>query len=337
MARLRGTSWMADVMLPDGRRLRKTFKSKAEAEAFEKSPIPPDAAISTHIGDVFNQAYRMRWARSKNAKDVRCIIDQIIDKCGYNNPCNMLTKAWINKMVHDWLAEGNSEKRINRKLSVLRPCIAYAIEQGAYTLPMPKITNFKEKEGRLRYLTPDEAETLTCNLESDMSCIVDLLLYTGCRVGELFRVKWDDITEDSITFWETKSGKPRTVPLTRPAKQALFFLRSWHPDTEGPCSWTTYDAFHKQFTEGKRLARLGDDVVPHTLRHTCASWMVQRGVSIVVVSKWLGHSDISVTMRYAHLAPKDLQMAAQVLEAAFTEADRHTRANVPSTSATVSV
>ena len=54
--------------------------------------------------------------------------------------------------------------------------------------------------------------------------------------------------------------------------------------------------------------------VPHCLRHTCASRLVQRGVSIPVVQAWLGHKTIQMTMRYAHLAPKNLMDAASVLE-----------------------
>jgi hypothetical protein len=63
--------------------------------------------------------------------------------------------------------------------------------------------------------------------------------------------------------------------------------------------------------------RLGDafkDVVLHTFRHTCASRLVQAGVDIVRVQKWLGHKDIKTTMIYAKLAPGDLDVAANVLE-----------------------
>ena len=54
--------------------------------------------------------------------------------------------------------------------------------------------------------------------------------------------------------------------------------------------------------------------VIHTLRHTCASRLVQRGVGLKVVQQWMGHKTIQVTMRYAHLAPGHLMEAAAVLE-----------------------
>jgi site-specific recombinase XerD len=61
---------------------------------------------------------------------------------------------------------------------------------------------------------------------------------------------------------------------------------------------------------------LGEDnqFVPHALRHTCASRLVQRGVPLKVVQEWLGHKTILTTMRYAHLAQSNLMSAMQVLE-----------------------
>ena len=314
--RQRGNSWVADVKLPCGKRIRKQFDNKHEAEEYEVSPIPEEPARDTSIGTIFKQAYKIRWQHTKNAKDIHMIINQLIAMCGVDTPVDVLDKGYINKLIQRWLDEGNSHKRINRKLAVLRPCIQFAIEDGAYTKAMPSIKSFKEGEGRLRYLTEREAGRLLERFDSDMSCLFEFLLFTGCRVGEAFRVKWSDVHETKVTFWETKSGKPRTIPLVDQAIYALAWIRKAYPDHSGPFDFTTYDAFHKAFQKAREAAGLGDDpqVVPHVLRHTCASWLVQRGVNIVVVSKWLGHSDISVTMRYAHLAPDDLTTAAQVLE-----------------------
>jgi integrase len=61
---------------------------------------------------------------------------------------------------------------------------------------------------------------------------------------------------------------------------------------------------------------LDKDFVPYICRHTCASRLVQRGVPITVVKEWMGHKSITMTMRYAHLAPTNLKVAATALEAA---------------------
>ena len=53
--------------------------------------------------------------------------------------------------------------------------------------------------------------------------------------------------------------------------------------------------------------------VPHMLRHTCATRLAQKGLSMVVIKEWMGHSDIQTASRYTHFAPKDLLNAAQLL------------------------
>ena len=67
----------------------------------------------------------------------------------------------------------------------------------------------------------------------------------------------------------------------------------------------------------KERCHLGSDadVVPHILRHTCASRLVQGGIDIRRVQMWLGHQTLHVTMRYAHLAANDLDACVNVLEA----------------------
>jgi len=63
-----------------------------------------------------------------------------------------------------------------------------------------------------------------------------------------------------------------------------------------------------------------EQFIPHCLRHTCASRLVQRGVPIMVVQEWLGHKTIQMTMRYAHLCPTNLEAAVKVLEPTVTQA-----------------
>ncbi|TDQ28179.1 phage integrase family protein [Phyllobacterium brassicacearum] len=57
-----------------------------------------------------------------------------------------------------------------------------------------------------------------------------------------------------------------------------------------------------------------DQVVPHILRHTCASRLVRGGIDIRRVQMWLGHQTLQMTMRYAHLATNDLDSCVAVLE-----------------------
>ncbi len=69
----------------------------------------------------------------------------------------------------------------------------------------------------------------------------------------------------------------------------------------------------KTFKKYVIKAQINPDLKFHSLRHTFASWLVQRGVSIYEVSKLLGHSDIKVTEIYAHLKPENLRNAVELL------------------------
>ncbi len=103
--------------------------------------------------------------------------------------------------------------------------------------------------------------------------------------------------------------------------QLIFPGRQGKPSTQ--ISQKFREVVNKLFNQGvtDRRAR----VTFHTCRHTCASWMVKQGISLYLVQKVLGHSTIQVTERYAHLAPDQLQFAANAIDRALSE---HRKENI---------
>src|SRR5215217_3080179 len=85
---------------------------------------------------------------------------------------------------------------------------------------------------------------------------------------------------------------------------------------KGPFTKLSQAQFRAIWNDAKAEVGLGadDQVVPHILRHTCASRLVQGGIDIRRVQMWLGHQTLSMTMRYAHLATNDLDACVGVLE-----------------------
>jgi integrase len=139
------------------------------------------------------------------------------------------------------------------------------------------------------------------------------LIDTGARLSEAFRLRWPDTDGASATFWLTKSGRSRTVPLTNRARAALEESRG---EPRGPFAGITgqqYRAVWNQVRAEMGLAA-DRDFVPHILRHTCASRLVKGGIDIRRVQMWLGHQTLTMTMRYAHLATADLSNCVAVLE-----------------------
>lgn len=145
-----------------------------------------------------------------------------------------------------------------------------------------------------------------------------LSMNTGMRRGELFSLKWENVDFErallTIEGAYAKSGKTRHIPLN---SEALQVLKDWRTQTKN------HDlVFHNK--DGKRFdnikkgwaAILGSDIKNfrwHDLRHHFASRLVMAGVDLNTVRELLGHSDMAMTLRYAHLAPEHKANAVEKL------------------------
>jgi integrase len=103
------------------------------------------------------------------------------------------------------------------------------------------------------------------------------------------------------------------VPLTRRVREILSPMARTR---SGPFAGIKQYQLRQVWHEAKSDVGLGGDVelVPHSLRHTCASRLVRGGVDIRRVQMWLGHQTLQMTMRYSHLATHDLDVCVPILE-----------------------
>lgn len=155
--------------------------------------------------------------------------------------------------------------------------------------------------------------------------VVRVAVATGLRLGELryLRWSWVDFETGFITVRRTgdfipKSGSERSIPMVGDALEVLTRLAAQRTDDVDGYAFTgtrggrlNGNHVSRRFKYYVRLAKLPERTRFHSLRHTCASWLVQRGVSLPIVQAILGHSTIRVTQRYAHLAPDVMQAAMQ--------------------------
>lgn len=218
-------------------------------------------------------------------------------------------------LIGELRGRGNSNATVNRKLSALRKLLGKALKMGEIT-SLPEFRRLKERAGRIRFLSYEEEDRLFAALRARSALYADLaafLVDTGARLGEAIGLRWNDVEAGRATFWLTKSGRSRSVPLTRRAQQAILDRAGC---AKGPFAGVRQPQFRKVWHEAKAEAGLGADadVVPHVLRHTCASRLVQGGVDLRRVQIWLGHQTLQMTMRYAHLATRDLDICLPVLE-----------------------
>lgn len=190
--------------------------------------------------------------------------------------------------------------------------------------PFRNVTKPKLPEIPPRYFQKNEFKEIYQLIE-DLNfkelCVV--AVYTGMRQGELINLRWENvnINERSIQVsnseeFTTKSKKNRTVPMNEPVFDILVCRKG-----RASCDYVfcrdakklKRDYVSRKFKRYVRLAGVNDKLTFHSLRHTCASWMVQAGVSLYVVQKILGHSSITVTEKYAHLQKSQLFEAIEKL------------------------
>ena len=211
-----------------------------------------------------------------------------------------------------------SAAAVNRPLAILRHLLRLARDEWDVLDEVPKIRTEKEPQGRLRWLTHEEATNLlaACRKSKNKALpdLAEFSMFTGVRRGEALGLTWDrvDRARGVIRLELTKSGHRREVPLSSNADAVL--ARRWRPEAKGYVFGSrNWNSFRSAWEAALDAAGI-ESFRFHDLRHTFASWLVQRGRTLKEVQEALGHQTISMTMRYSHLAPDHLRAAVAVLD-----------------------
>jgi len=326
MARQRGDKWQADVR-DEGKRYRFTFESRIDAEAWESiakqavtqgKPIPEPQGIhfGKSLSDFLRESAGFLWGGTKSEVKLVRNAEFAVEFFGRNKLLSDITSSDIIDYIEHLKELRNSNATINRKVCSFSKLMKHARKRGHIREPL-EFPHLKETTGRTRFLSDDEEMRILRRLKHlgyyNEANFAQFLLYTGARPGEALRLEWQDVT-NKVTFWETKSGKPRSIPLAEKAQLAIGYARTHKSNKSSRVfHMINYWTFGLAFSKARDYEKLSSDIIPYTLRHTCASRLVQRGIDIRRVKEWLGHSNITITMRYAHLAPDDLNEAASVL------------------------
>jgi integrase len=190
------------------------------------------------------------------------------------------------------------EKRLCDAIDAREARIRHGRENG---------NNWRTERGYELYPSLDEMIFVNC-----LKPMVEVSLHTGVRRGELFKLRWSDIKWDlsspvlTIRGSIAKNGRTRSIPLNA---HAVEVLRAWENGRAGPDGLifpgkngkpfnTLKTAWNKIIIDAKLV-----DFRWHDLRHTFASRLVMAGVDLNTVRDLLGHKDIKMTLRYAHLSP----------------------------------
>jgi integrase len=308
-ARIKGRDLMRQVML-----------------AVETPAAPATVtAKALTLTDSLESCLRLRWSKQKSGTERRYTVRALQRTIGYW-PLHSITYKKLQDHCEYLLGEEveDAPATVNRKMSAIGTALRESAKREEIPAA-PSIPHYAENNIRERYLTRAEESTIHGWLsrqavpDPDYAYMRDLfvvLLDGGFRCTEALEIEAQRFDGCRVTMVHgsgademgtTKNGRGRVVPLTDRARAALARMLASEFHGKVDSDWV-----------GRRwrtcMANVGiEGVTVHTLRHTCASRLIQGKVDIYLVSKWLGHSSLEITKRYAHLAVDSLDVGAAAL------------------------
>lgn len=330
----RGESWVVSV--GSGKdRYRATFDNKKDAEEDElkerlRRKTAPKAAkqgsgasstarVSKTLQDAYDRTYALHWKGEKGERTSIINGNAVLNVLGRSTLVSEVTPDEIMELIETLEDQGNSGSTVNKKLSCLSMMLKTAKEQWPTCLQfVPPIPRRKEGSHRIRWMDTREEEKALAMCEhlglDDLRDYIIVGIDTGFRRSEQMHFATKDYFNGMLHLYapETKGNKNRAIPATKRVHK-IIQRRS---NSARLFAGLTESTLRSQWEALKGHMGMDDDkqFVVHMLRHTCASRMVQRGVPLAVVKEWMGHADISTTMRYAHLAPSSLLQGKEALE-----------------------
>jgi len=348
MAKLRkrvnkaGITWQIDYYDPQGKRVMKCFPKKAEAEAYLGKVVAAKKEGRYH--DVFD-------VKRETQVTFNELVGEYVKNFG-NQRAFQTSKRYLLAVVQEHFGERRLSKityldletyrnrrkatpvmggkprtdaSVNREMALIGHMLGKAVEwemMEASPFKKGKRLMLKENNQRLRFLTESEVAALlkACDDLKTYSPyllpLVETALLTGMRRGELLGLQWEQIRNGFIYLTETKSGKGRQIPINDRLAEVFREVRRGDQlkfdfvfcDPQG----RRFYAVKRSFASACRRAGI-EAFRFHDLRHTFASRLVMRGASLKAVQELLGHADLKMTMRYAHLSHEHLRDSVNLL------------------------
>lgn len=218
---------------------------------------------------------------------------------------------------------------IRRELTTLRAALNFSVQEKRLS-SAPFVLLPAKPEGKDRWLTRREAARLLnaartgrADVRLYLPLFVLMALYTGARKDAILSLRWPqvDLERGRINFTNGTATNKRRAHIPIPARLWTFLRLARQRGTD--LGFVIHD-------KGKRIIDIGDatngsfggachraglsGVTPHTLRHTCGTWLAQAGVDLHKIGGWLGHSDARTTQLYAHHHPDYQEDARHALD-----------------------
>lgn len=285
----------------------------------------------------------LEWAKNNKARggidDKSRYENHLKDRIG-NKTLDDITPFDLEKIKVSLTKKGLSPTTVKHCLVLVRMIINKAITWGMWEgeNPVRKVKLPKLQNERERFLTYEEAKLLLDKLKEKSKTVHDmalLSLHCGLRLGEIASLRGVDIDfkNDTINIADPKNKTARKAFTTKTVKEMLLKRLPKAPE-----SYVFADRRHKKrimnishtFPKVIEELKLNDGITDrrqlvtfHTLRHTHASWLALSGESLLVIREALGHKDLQMVKRYAHLGADSRKQAAHRLEDAFNKVQKN--------------
>ncbi|MEW6702650.1 MAG: tyrosine-type recombinase/integrase, partial [Bacteroidota bacterium] len=311
----------------EAQKILEEFKKSFDSSTQEKIEFP----FSEHILSLldFKKEYVEYLKPMKSKRYITSIelsFNQFISYCG-DISLNQITTQILDRFISSTFAR--TQRGAHQYYRTLKAAFNKAIEWNYIeTNPFTKVKFPRLTKVYPVFITEDELLIILANTQYQyLKDIFTVAFYTGMRLGELINMKWNwiDFFKNQITVkcsdeFVTKSQKERIIPMSEKVKAVLTtrYQNSKHQLSEvvfyrQEGRMLHQETISKQFKDAVRRSNLNDKIHFHSLRHSFASLLVQRGVSLYVVKELLGHEDLTTTQIYSHLQQQNLRDAVNLL------------------------
>lgn len=319
------TGWQVNIQ-PGGRgakRLKKTFPIKAEAIAWERhvrAKVQENPAWITpkkdprQLSDLVELWFRHHGIGLRDGIRRRRILDAICE--ALNNPRAETVSADVFAEYRTKeLDAGIQPNTLNRRLAYMRAMFneLERLDHWKKGNPLKKVRAFEIQERELSFLRVEQFPLLFKALSESRNehapLIATICLATGARWSEGEGLRITQLQHGCIQFAKTKSGKVRAVPISSDLAKQIVAHYEKHGNGDRIFG-SAYSAFREAIARAKIILPKGQ--LSHVLRHTFASHFMMNGGNILTLQRILGHSDLRMTMIYAHMAPEHLEEAVRL-------------------------
>lgn len=259
------------------------------------------------LHDLCRTYYDERAQHKRSAATILHQLAKLREHIGKDRRLTSITNATLMDYRQARRGEGVSSSSINRELVILRAAMRYGNDIHGVAFPKLAWSKLKgdEPPPRTRFLSFEEYAALLEAAHPDLRSIIVCAVATGLRKDNIRAMDWSQVNLGQRIIQVVQKGNRRHS--VRIGKQLIAIL-STTPAEERKGKVFPCVNFEKRWRAALTAAKV-EDFRFHDLRHTFASWARQNGADIADVKEGLGHSDISMTMRYAHIKPDSTETA----------------------------